>query len=148
MIIIDTIYQRVLALANKEQRGYITPLEFNLLANQAQELIFEQYFYDLDQFKRRDTDEPSFSDMVELIENKLWEFTSIQQVNAGTTYPENYRIGRIFLQVPDLSGVKYEVKLVKNNELRHYLGSEFHRAGLNQNHICKEWLHERSDRTK
>ena len=73
--------------------------------------------------------------MVELIENKLWEFTSIQQVNAGTTYPENYRIGRIFLQVPDLSGVKYEVKLVKNNELRHYLGSEFHRAGLNQNPI-------------
>ena len=33
MIRIDTVYQRVLALANKEQRGYITPLEFNLLAN-------------------------------------------------------------------------------------------------------------------
>ena len=33
---IDTVYQRVLALANKEQRGYITPQEFNLLANQAQ----------------------------------------------------------------------------------------------------------------
>ena len=43
---IDTVYQRVLVLANKEQRGYITPQEFNLLANQAQMEIFEQYFYD------------------------------------------------------------------------------------------------------
>mgnify|MGYP003640912004 CR=1 FL=1 len=42
MISVDTVYQRVLALANKEQRGYVTPLEFNLLANQAQLLIFEQ----------------------------------------------------------------------------------------------------------
>ena len=33
---IDTVYQRVLALANKEQRGYITPQEFNLFANQVQ----------------------------------------------------------------------------------------------------------------
>ena len=42
---VDTVYQRVLALANKEQRGYITPQEFNLLANQAQMTIFESYFY-------------------------------------------------------------------------------------------------------
>ena len=38
-ISIDTIYQRVLALANKEQRGYVTPQEFNLFANQAQQEI-------------------------------------------------------------------------------------------------------------
>jgi len=48
---IDTVYQRVLSIANKEQRGYITPIEFNLLANQAQMMIFEQYFYDLSQFE-------------------------------------------------------------------------------------------------
>jgi len=41
---IDTVYQRVLAIANKEQRGYVTPQEFNILANQAQMSIFEQYF--------------------------------------------------------------------------------------------------------
>ena len=46
MVNIDTVYQRVLTIANKEQRGYITPLEFNLLANQAQIAVFEQYFYD------------------------------------------------------------------------------------------------------
>ena len=47
MVNIDTVYQRVLAIANKEQRGYITPQEYNLYANQAQMDIFEQYFYDL-----------------------------------------------------------------------------------------------------
>ena len=45
MVSIDTVYQRVLALANKEQRGYITPQEFNLFADHAQTTIFEQYFY-------------------------------------------------------------------------------------------------------
>ena len=49
---IDTVYQTVLAIANKEQRGYITPQEFNLFANHAQADIFEQYFCDLNQFKR------------------------------------------------------------------------------------------------
>ena len=49
---VDTVYQTVLALANKEQGGYITPQEFNLFANHAQSEIFEQYFYDLNQFKR------------------------------------------------------------------------------------------------
>jgi hypothetical protein len=32
MINIDSVYQTVQALANKEQRGYITPQEFNLFA--------------------------------------------------------------------------------------------------------------------
>ena len=36
MILIDSVYQKVLALANKEQRGYITPQDFNLFADQAQ----------------------------------------------------------------------------------------------------------------
>ena len=32
-ISVNKIYQTVLALANKEQRGYITPQEFNLFAD-------------------------------------------------------------------------------------------------------------------
>ena len=132
MVNIDTVYQRVLAIANKEQRGYITPLEFNLLANQAQQLVFEQYFYDLDQAKRRVTDETTLSDMQELIENKLAEFTDVQTVINGTTYPSNYRTGRIFALVENIN---YEAKLVDVNEIRNYLGSEFHLAGLRKNPI-------------
>ena len=73
-ISIDTVYQRVLAITNKEQRGYVTPLEFNLIANQAQLLIFEQYFYDLDKTKRNINDDSSFSDMVELIKKATKEY--------------------------------------------------------------------------
>ena len=59
---IDTVYQRVLALANKEQRGYITPQEFNLFAKQSQKEIFEQYFYDLNQFSRIHGDSGEYPD--------------------------------------------------------------------------------------
>ena len=55
MININKVYQRVLAFANKEQRGYITPQEFNIFAENAQLEIFEQYFYDLAQYNRVNT---------------------------------------------------------------------------------------------
>ena len=41
---IDTVYQKVLAIFNKEQRGYITPQEFNLFANRAQLDLFSSIF--------------------------------------------------------------------------------------------------------
>ena len=42
---IDKVYQKVLAIANKEQRGYITPQEFNLLIDKAQKDIVNNYFH-------------------------------------------------------------------------------------------------------
>jgi len=71
MVNIDTVYQRVLALANKEQRGYITPQEFNLFANQAQMDIFEQYFYDINQFGRVPGNNKPHSDPLNILEDKL-----------------------------------------------------------------------------
>ena len=47
MVNINSVYQKVLALANKEQRGYITPQEFNLFADKAQLEIFENYFHQI-----------------------------------------------------------------------------------------------------
>ena len=44
MISIDAVYQKVLAFANKEQRGYITPQEFNLFADQAQKKYLSSIF--------------------------------------------------------------------------------------------------------
>ena len=68
---IDTVYQRVLAIANKEQRGYITPQEFNLFANQAQMDVFEQYFYDYNQFGRAPGNDTLYSDMLDILESKI-----------------------------------------------------------------------------
>jgi hypothetical protein len=43
---INTIRNTVLSIISKDNRGYITPEEFNLFARQAQLEIFQQYFYD------------------------------------------------------------------------------------------------------
>jgi len=90
---IDTVYQSVLALANKEQRGYITPQEFNLLANQAQRILFEQYFYDYDQSLRREGNETVVSEMVDIMEEKIVYFESQLNLNNysdGTVVPAGY----------------------------------------------------------
>ena len=71
---VDTVYQRVLTLANKEQRGYITPQEFNLLANQAQMEIFEQYFFDIAAFNKVAGNTQEFSDQLSVLYEKIGEF--------------------------------------------------------------------------
>tara|TARA_R110002020_G_scaffold388385_1_gene599050 strand:- start:35 stop:769 length:735 start_codon:yes stop_codon:yes gene_type:complete len=146
MISIDTVYQRVLALANKEQRGYITPLEYNLHANQAQQLIFEQYFYDLDQVKKTDTDISSFSDMEELIGNKLAPFTEnttltnpnvfprdpATQVGTPPSFgePDYYRTGRVYV-------LGYEARKVSSAEFTNIKESRFHSYGLAKSPIYR-----------
>jgi len=90
MVNINTVYQTVLALANKEQRGYITPQEFNLFANQAQMSIFEQYFYDLNQFLRIPGNNTSHSDVVNLLEEKISFFEKTgESVGSGTQLPND-----------------------------------------------------------
>ena len=76
---INTVYQKVLAIANKEKRGYITPQEFNLFADQAQKEIFEQYFYDLNQFKRIPGNTSEYSDMVDYLEDKISLFIDVER---------------------------------------------------------------------
>ncbi len=83
MVNIDNVYQKVLAIANKEQRGYVTPQEFNLFADQAQMDIFEQYFYDLNQFKRRPGTQQAESDIVNIINDKLSFFSKFEILDSN-----------------------------------------------------------------
>jgi len=76
---INTVYQTVLAIANKEQRGYITPQEFNLFANQAQMETFEQYFYDINQFSRLPGNDTEYSDMLNVLNEKITIFQEFQR---------------------------------------------------------------------
>tara|TARA_R110000744_G_scaffold100634_3_gene194159 strand:+ start:975 stop:1760 length:786 start_codon:yes stop_codon:yes gene_type:complete len=71
---VDTVYQRVLGILNKEQRGYVTPQEFNLFANQAQMDLFEQYFYDINQFGRIPGNDTEYSDMLDVLNKKIASF--------------------------------------------------------------------------
>jgi hypothetical protein len=95
---IDTVYQKVLAIANKEQRGYITPQQFNLFADKAQKEIIDQYFYDINQFSRLHGNDTEYSDMLELLDEKLsaLKSSSTQTVTSGSFELNNvYRIGSI-----------------------------------------------------
>ena len=102
MVNIDTVYQTILAIANKEQRGYITPQEFNLFANQAQMEIFEQYFYDENQFSRIPGNSTEYSDMLDLLEEKISIFEkfkvamSAMSGNQATVPTDLYRLGTVW----------------------------------------------------
>jgi len=89
-ISVDKVYQKVLALANKEQRGYITPQEFNLFADHAQMDIFEQYFYDLEQRQRAPGNELDYADMVTNLEEKISMFEINNQTVGVQTTGEVY----------------------------------------------------------
>ena len=118
MVSIDTVYQRVLALANKEQRGYITPQEFNLFANQAQMAIFEQYFYDIKQFGLQHGNDTEYSDMLDLLNKKLAPFQRTNTITGGVGLPANmYRLGTVIYDEPGLLNLPVEVEEVKENEL-------------------------------
>lgn len=99
-ISIDTVYQRVLALANKEQRGYITPQEFNLLAGQAQMEIFEQYFYDQNQQDRNLKNSTEFSNVDEMLDEKIAVHKATGSISAvgtiGTLPSGLYRLGTVY----------------------------------------------------
>ena len=107
MVDIDTVYQKVLAFANKEQRGYITPQEFNLYADQAQKEIFEQYFYDLEQYNRLQAKKEEYVDAINRLNEKINIFETVGEWN-GITVDENcvldpgklgvYRLGTIYLE--------------------------------------------------
>ena len=100
MISVDKVYQRVLAILNKENRGYMTPQEYNLLANQAQLEIFEQYFYDLNQYNRRGEINNEYGNIIKNIKEKidLFKITDFNlSISSGKyTLPDNlYRLGTI-----------------------------------------------------
>ena len=117
-ISINTVYQRVLALANKEQRGYITPQEFNLYANQAQLEILNQYFYDTNQFGRISGNDTQYCDMLELLHEKLNVLTVSVNLAQGNgnffIIPEDaYKIGTV---THVLDRVSTEIEPVNENE--------------------------------
>tara|TARA_R100001443_G_scaffold23795_1_gene35954 strand:+ start:50 stop:775 length:726 start_codon:yes stop_codon:yes gene_type:complete len=95
MVNIDTVYQRVLILANKEQRGYITPQEFNLYANQAQMEIFEQYFYDLNQAHRDLGNDTTYADVDDMLDEKLQIFESEDDATSYTNLSTNFGGGKV-----------------------------------------------------
>ena len=89
MVNINTVYTTVLYILNKEQRGYVTPAEFNSLATLVQDEIFESYFPDGNQVNRQNQNntqnDTEFFNMFKDISYKLYPFerTATFTYNAG-----------------------------------------------------------------
>ena len=122
-VYIDTVYQRVLSIANKEQRGYITPQEFNLLANQAQLEIFEQYFYDINQFGRVPGNQTEYSDMIDNINEKLKPFQnyrtamSVSSSSIGVLDSDLHKLGKVVYNEATATGSTASTFLLEIEEI-------------------------------
>jgi len=73
---VNTVYRTVLLILNKEQRGYLTPDEFNKTATQVQLEIFNEYFEDLNQQLRIAGNDSEYSDRIKNLEQKISIFQS------------------------------------------------------------------------
>ena len=99
-ISVDTVYKTVLLILNKEQRGYMTPDEFNKIGSQVQREIFEAYFEDLNQQLRIPQSDVEYSDRVAITDEKIAEFkvegAAIHTQDGIFTLPSDlYRLGSL-----------------------------------------------------
>ncbi len=132
MINVNSVYQTVLLILNQQQRGYITPDEFNKIGTQAQLTIFEAYASDLNQQYRLQQNDTEYSNRIKNIEEKLQFFQRTANIPydavaenfplldfavidapvvVGTT-DTLYRLGSVFYRDYDLG------QYVQPNELK------------------------------
>jgi len=71
---VDIVYKTVLLILNKEQRGNLSPDEFNKVATQVQLEIFESYFETLNQQVRRPDNDTEYADRVKNVDQDISVF--------------------------------------------------------------------------
>ncbi len=74
---VDQVYKTVLLIINKEQRGYLTPSEFNKLATQVQLDIVDTYFETINQQSRGPQNETEYSNRLKTAQESLDTFKEI-----------------------------------------------------------------------
>jgi hypothetical protein len=114
-ISVDTVYKTVLLILNKEQRGYMTPDEFNKTATQVQLETFENYFESLNQQLRVPDNDSEYADRVKNIDEKIAIFkryaTAPYQTDHFTLPSDLYRLGTVVYKD------EIEAQLIQRNDL-------------------------------
>ena len=98
MVNVNTVYKTVLYILNKEQRGFITPDEFNTLGTQVQREIFEAYFEELNQQLRVPQNDSEYANRVSNLQEKIDIFNTsalCTGANPFTLPSDVHRIGSI-----------------------------------------------------
>jgi len=98
---VNTVYTTVLSLLNKEQRGYLTPYEFNQLATQVQLEIFENFFEDYNQYIRMPKTDIEFASRLDHVSEEIELFKKFEDASkvSGNVYTQPvdlYRFGAAF----------------------------------------------------
>lgn len=117
MVNVNTVYRTVLLIINKEQRGYITPDEFNKTATQVQLEIFNEYFEDLTQQLRLSSNDSEYSNRIKNLEQKIAIFQTDGICTPGVgffnipTAADFYKLGTV------IYNDEKEIQYVQPNEL-------------------------------
>lgn len=83
---VNTVYKTVLLILNKEQRGYLTPDEFNKTATQVQLDIFNSYFQTENQQLKIPDNNSEYSDRIKNVQEKI----SVFQTSGSCSYVGPY----------------------------------------------------------
>lgn len=114
-ISVDTVYKTVLLILNKEQRGYMTPDEFNKTATQVQLETFENYFESLNQQLRVPDNDSEYADRIKNIDEKIAIFkryaTAPYETDHFTLPSDLYRLGTVVYKD------EIEAQLIQRNDL-------------------------------
>ena len=87
---VNAVYKTVLLILNKEERGYVTPDEFNKISAQVQLEVFEQYSDDLNQQLRVPQSDTDYADRVSNIDERLAIFKTFGTATYdAATIPTN-----------------------------------------------------------
>ena len=121
---VDIVYRTVLLILNKEQRGYMTPDEFNKVAAQVQLEIFNSYFDELNQLLRVPQADFNYADRVELLDEKMNIFKTEATLSIN---------GSIFNMPSNLRALGSVVFL--NNEIQRLQKNEFY--NINKSKLTK-----------
>jgi len=105
---VDTVYKTVLLILNQQQRGYMTPDEFNKVGTQVQLNIFEKYEDDLNQQYRMPQNDTEYANRVKNIEQKLQFFqrtgaTAYVGPHFTLTPADIYRLGSVYYNGEELT---------------------------------------------
>ena len=98
---VDPVYKTVLLILNQQQRGYMTPDEFNKVGTQVQLNIFEKYEEDLNQQYRMPQNDTEYANRVKNIEQSLQFFqrtgtTAYVGPHFTLTPTDIYRLGSVY----------------------------------------------------
>ena len=121
---VNKVYKSVLSILNKEQRGYLTPYEFNNLARQAQLEMLDGLFYQYNQFlnvENFNRTNEGYADLAEKIHEQIDVHYKEHLFVASSDYNTTTGVANLpsdVFKVLDITSKSKSIQLEKVNKNR------------------------------